>query len=85
MIAFFWNEEKEFEFGCWWWERAPFGEQGGGETVYQEGTLDPNLLTGALLPSPQRALELDRTQMHSLFVSKALRPEGRVLTPDSAA
>lgn len=53
--------------------------------MYQEGTLDSNLLTGALLPSPQRALELDRTQMHSLFVSKALRPEGRVLTPDSAA
>ena len=43
--------------------------------MYQEGTLDPNLLTGALSPSPQHALELDRTQMHSLFVSKALRPE----------
>lgn len=43
--------------------------------MYQEGTLDPMLLTGALSPSPQHALELDWTQMYSLFVSKAPRPE----------
>ena len=33
------------------------------------------LLPGALLPSPQHALELDWTQTHSLFVSKTPRPE----------